>query len=184
MDFHPVPDHGCTRPLPRLRRRAPGNRQFRPPTLPPGTPLSTYREHFQRTITLNTLKDRSMTTSFSRLPLTLAATHSGAGKEGFAHIWRDEFQARIPPLILDLSVNISRLVSLLEGSSSDPAQKLRGPGRPRVDPSVPGRRYSHHHRAVGNTTPPCCGVPESGPFWKPGPLVPPGPADCPDQGSS
>ncbi len=63
-----------------------------------------------------------MTTKSSRLPLTLAATHSGAGKERFAHIWPDEFQARIPPLILDLSVNISRLVSLLEGSSSDLAQ--------------------------------------------------------------
>lgn len=106
-------------------------------------------------------------------PLTLAATHSGAGKEGFAHIWRDEFQARIPPLILDRSVNISRLVSLLEGSSSDPAQN-----------SEDLTALACHHRAVGSKPPPCCGVPGSGPFWKPGPLVPPGPADCLDQGSS
>lgn len=50
------------------------------------------------------------------------APHRGTGKEGFAHIWRDEFQARMPPLIRDHSVNISRLVSLLDAPPDDPAQ--------------------------------------------------------------
>lgn len=64
-----------------------------------------------------------MTTSSSNLALTVPATHRGAGKEAFAHISRDGSQAIIiKPLILDLSVKISRRVALLEASSDDPAQ--------------------------------------------------------------
>lgn len=124
-----------------------------------------------------------MATNSSRLPLTLAATHSGAGKEGFAHIWRDEFQARIPPLILDLSVNISRLVSLLEGSSSDPAQNSEDltalaciqRSLEDVEATIIGLSEANRRRAAA--------------FRDPDPsgslvLVPPGPADCLDQGSS
>ena len=62
-----------------------------------------------------------MTISSSDLAPTLNANRRGAGKEAFAHISR-ESQARIPPLILELSLEISRWRALLEASSSDPAQ--------------------------------------------------------------
>jgi hypothetical protein len=62
-----------------------------------------------------------MTTTSSDLALTVSATHGGAGKEGAAHLARGEPLAMITPLILDLSVNISRRVALLEASLIDPA---------------------------------------------------------------
>ncbi|MDI3243194.1 hypothetical protein QK292_16705 [Arthrobacter sp. AL08] len=46
----------------------------------------------------------------------------GSGKGAFAHLLRNESQAIIQPLILDVSVKFNRLAALLEASSNDPAQ--------------------------------------------------------------
>lgn len=54
-----------------------------------------------------------MTANSSDLTLTVTATHRGAGKEAIAHISRDESQAMIQPVILELSVKIGRRVALL-----------------------------------------------------------------------
>lgn len=53
-----------------------------------------------------------MTTTSSDLALTVIPTYGGAGKEAFAHLSRDESQAMIPSLILELSGRISRRVAL------------------------------------------------------------------------
>lgn len=86
----------------------------------PELPFRRTERTSKRAKTLNNPKDRSMTTSCSDLALTVPATHRG--KVAFAHITRDESQAMIQPLILELSVKISRRAALLEASSNDPAQ--------------------------------------------------------------
>jgi hypothetical protein len=63
-----------------------------------------------------------MTISSSDPAPPLSATPSGAEEEGSAHLARDESLAIISPLILQLSVRISRRAALLEASSSGPAQ--------------------------------------------------------------
>ncbi|WP_043807218.1 hypothetical protein [Paenarthrobacter aurescens] len=62
-----------------------------------------------------------MTTSSSDLALTVPATDRDAEKEAFVHGWLGGVQALVRPLILELSVRISRGAALLEASSNDPA---------------------------------------------------------------
>jgi hypothetical protein len=63
-----------------------------------------------------------VTAASSDLASTVPVTSRGAGEEVSVHISRDEAQAMIEPLILELSVKISRLVDLLKATSNDPAQ--------------------------------------------------------------
>lgn len=60
-----------------------------------------------------------MTTNSPNLAPTAPATDRGAGKKIFAHLWRDGSQPMIEPLILELSVRISRRAALLAASSND-----------------------------------------------------------------
>jgi hypothetical protein len=84
------------------------------------SPSGAYREHFQKTTTLNNQKDRPMTTT-SGLARTVSATRRGGGMEASVHLSPDESQAMIPPLILELFGRISRRAALLEGAFVGPA---------------------------------------------------------------
>lgn len=107
----------------RLRTAPPAAPHVRRGTNPPRTPLvwctgSTFRNDQDPEQPEGQIDDPNS----SRLPLTLTTTHSGAGKEALARLSRDKSQAMIQPVILELSVKISRQVALLEASSNDPAQ--------------------------------------------------------------
>ncbi|MET4095799.1 hypothetical protein [Arthrobacter sp. UYCu712] len=56
--------------------------------------------------------------------LMIANSCGGIGKGAFAHLPRNESQAIIQPLILEVSVKISRLTALLGASSNHPAQSF------------------------------------------------------------
>lgn len=68
-----------------------------------------------------------MTTTSSRLALTVTATHRGAGKEAFVHLSRGDSLAMIPLLIFELSGRITRRAALLEASSMGPVQSSDDP---------------------------------------------------------
>lgn len=78
------------------------------------TPLSAYREHFQNDQDPKTPEQpEGQIDGHQILPLPPSAARRGAGREAFAPLSQDEYQAMIQAGMLQLSVRISRRIALL-----------------------------------------------------------------------